>query len=412
MSSPEKPNVAVAMLGARMHYAVPRILAEAGLLERFFTDSYVGNKPLFSALLRLLKHAGGGNFAVRWLDRNDPRLPPRKVTSFESLGIRYALDRRHASKTAELDAVYAETNARFSKAILRRGLGASDTVWGFNTASVELFRTAKSEGRRCILEQTILPKRLEAELLRKVALDWVGWQPGFDPLQDHSLLAERETEEWALADLIVAGSEFVADGLVECGVERTKISVIPYGVDPERFPPPQTARSAEGPLRVLFVGEVGLRKGAPYLLEALQTLGPEKVQARFAGRISLDPALLAPFGEVAEFLGAVPRQDMPHLYKWAQVFILPSIVEGSATASYEALMAGLPVVATPNTGTIVRDGVEGRIVSARNTSAIADTLSDYINNPDLLDLHGKNAFAAQDRISLERYGRDIVALFK
>jgi glycosyltransferase involved in cell wall biosynthesis len=226
------------------------------------------------------------------------------------------------------------------------------------------------------------------------------------------LLADREAEEWALADLIVAGSDFVAQGLAECGVDRSKIRVIPYGVDPDRFASQEKLCQIDGPLRVLFVGEVGLRKGVPYLLDALQSLGPTKVQAKFAGSVALDASRIAPYRNVAEFLGPVPRADMPGLYHWAQVFVLPSIVEGSATASYEALMAGLPVVATPNTGTVVRDGVEGFIIPARDARAIERAISGYVTNPKLLQSHSGNAIAARDRISVTRYGRDLEALFK
>lgn len=412
MTAPGKPKVAVAMLGARMHYAVPRILAEAGLLSRFYTDSYVGNKPALVTGLRLMQRVTGGQLATRWLGRDAPGLPAERVTSFEALGLRYAFARRRAKDTAELKAVFAATNARFARAVLRKGLGEADTLWGFNTASVELFRAAKTDGRRCVLEQTILPNRLETLLLRDVAADWPGWQPGLGLSQDPDLLARREAEEWALADLIVAGSDFVAEGLAECGVDRARIRVIPYGIDPAAFPPPEAPRPAEGPLRLLFVGEVGLRKGVPYLLEVLRELGPEKVRARFAGRIALDPARLAPYREVAEFLGAVPRADMPDLYRWAQVFTLPSIVEGSATASYEALMACLPVIATANAGSLVRDGIDGHIVPAGDSAAIAAALNDYISEPERVVAESRNARAARESISFARYGRDLLALFE
>ena len=58
-------------------------------------------------------------------------------------------------------------------------------------------------------------------------------------------------------------------------------------------------------------------------------------------------------------VGAVPRsQVVPH-FEWADVFFMPSVCEGSATVTYEALMSGLPVIATPNPGSVVIDGVNG-----------------------------------------------------
>lgn len=161
----DRRRVTVAMLGARMHYAVPRLLHEAGLLERFFTDSYIGNKPLLRAMLQALPRRLAEGAVRRWLGREDARLPPACVTSFETLGLRYAMARRRATTHEEMERVFTTTARCFNSAILRRLPEATETVWGFNTAALELFETVKRNGVVCILEQTILPRRLEAALL-------------------------------------------------------------------------------------------------------------------------------------------------------------------------------------------------------------------------------------------------------
>ena len=128
-------------------------------------------------------------------------------------------------------------------------------------------------------------------------------------------------------------------------------------------------------LRVLFAGEVGLRKGAPYLLEALRQLGAGEVEARFAGPIALSPEKLASYGDVASFPGPVPRVQMPALYRWADVLALPSVCEGSATVVYEALAAGVYVITTPNAGSVLSGASEfGEIVPTRDVEAIVAAL--------------------------------------
>jgi glycosyltransferase involved in cell wall biosynthesis len=99
------------------------------------------------------------------------------------------------------------------------------------------------------------------------------------------------------------------------------------------------------------------------------------VEARFAGAVALSPAKLLPYREVATFLGPVPRPAMAGLYGWADLFVLPSLFEGSATVTYEALATGVPVVCTPNTGSIVREGVDGTIVPAGSLEALEDALA-------------------------------------
>jgi len=57
--------------------------------------------------------------------------------------------------------------------------------------------------------------------------------------------------------------------------------------------------------------------------------------------------------------------------------VLPSICEGSATVTYEALASGVPVICTPKTGSMVRHGVDGNIVPIRNPEAIAQSIENY-----------------------------------
>ncbi len=368
-------KIAIAQLGARRHYAVPRILHQAGILERFFTDSYIGNKPWLEAALRAVPGPVRPRAVERWLGRKEPAIPPEKVTSFELFGLRYARARARARNRRELVQVFAEHARRFNELVLAHGLGDADAVWGFNGASLELFRWAKGRGLRCILEQTMAPHRVYYRLMRREKERWPGWQPGLELLDpDEDPRVVREEEEWGLADVIVCGSEFVVGGVRECGGPVEKCRVVPYGVDIQRYRRNRHAkRDPDGKIRVLFAGEVGLRKGAPYLLEALRELGPDKVEARFAGRVVLAPEKLKRYREVATFMGPVPRSQMPELYAWADVCVLPSVCEGSALVLYEALASGLSVVCTANTGAMV--GPRVLMVPVGNVAALRRVLA-------------------------------------
>jgi glycosyltransferase involved in cell wall biosynthesis len=366
----------VAQLGARMHYAVPRIFHEAGILERLYTDSYVGNKPWLVRTLGLIPAPLRSGAAGRLLGRTDECIPPAKVTSFDAFGLQYARAQRRARGTAELARIYADFARRFGERIVARRPDA-DAIWAFNGAALELFRWAKERGIRCILEQTSAPKRLARGLVAEELERWPGWQPGLRLPPEPDPLAEREEEEWALADHIVAGSQFVVDGIHRCGGPAHRCSVVPYGVDTKRFASaaPGAKQSSPGRLRVLFAGEVGLWKGVPYLLEALRQLGPEDVEARFAGCVALARDKLAPYHQVATFLGPVPRSKMPELYRWADVLVMPSLSEGGPVVVYEALAAGVYVITTPNAGSVLpKASALGEIVPIRNAEAITEAL--------------------------------------
>jgi glycosyltransferase involved in cell wall biosynthesis len=107
-------------------------------------------------------------------------------------------------------------------------------------------------------------------------------------------------------------------------------------------------------------------------------------------------------------VGSVPRSEIEQHFKWADVFLLPSLCEGSATACYEALGYGLPVIATPNTGTVVRDGVEGFIVPVADEKAIADRLLELADCPHIFTRMSDSALKRAAEFSLEKYGERLL----
>jgi glycosyltransferase involved in cell wall biosynthesis len=100
---------------------------------------------------------------------------------------------------------------------------------------------------------------------------------------------------------------------------------------------------------------------------------------------------------------------MAGYYGWADVFLLPSVCEGSATVTYEAMGAGLPVIATPNTGSVVRDGTDGFIVPVRDADAVVAKVELLANEPDLRRHMGEQARARASDFTVAEYGRRLVS---
>jgi glycosyltransferase involved in cell wall biosynthesis len=381
------------------------------MLERLFTDSYIGNKPWLEALLKAIPVSKRPAALQRLLGRKDGVLPANKVTSFDLLGVWYVRAQRKAKHERTLEEVYREGAVRFADKVLKHGLTGCSVLWGFNGASLELFKHAKQQGIHCILDQTSNPKLLEQRLTEVEHERWHEWLIESGRFETKSILRDREHEEWALADTIVAGSEFVRNGLIQCGTSQNKIHVIPSGIDLTKFvireKPPFDGKR---PLRVLFVGRVSVMKGIPYLLEALASLGPDRVEARLIGGISICRSALEQYLDVVTAVGAVPRSLMAEQYQWADVFCFPSITEGSAAVTYEAIASGLPVITTPNAGAIVRDGIDGFIVPIRDADGLARAMSEYIEHPDLVACHKQAVAERRNEAGLERYRSDLVHL--
>jgi glycosyltransferase involved in cell wall biosynthesis len=198
-------------------------------------------------------------------------------------------------------------------------------------------------------------------------------------------MARREQAEWELADLVLCGSAYVKEAVERAGGPADRCRVVPYGYDLERAPSAQHSPicrepGPSRPLRVLFAGTLCLRKGAPYLLEAARRVCGDLVQWRAVGPSELTASARGRLAAKIELTGAVSRARMDEHYAWADVLVLPSISEGSANVCYEALARGLPVITTPNAGSVVRHGVDGFIVPIRDAAAIADRLVELAGN--------------------------------
>jgi glycosyltransferase involved in cell wall biosynthesis len=276
----------------------------------------------------------------------------------------------------------------------------------YNTAGEEVLAEARRRGLRAVVEQTIAPFAYERRLLAEERARFPRWEP--DPGEGPELdaYAQRERREWALADRVLCGSSFVRDAIAGEGGPGHKCVVVPYGVGGGYRLPPRPAHG--GPLRVLTVGAVGLRKGTPYAIEAARRMRG-RAAFRWVGPFKMAPQARAELGPDVEFTGGVPRPDVVAHYAWADVFLLPSLCEGSATATYEALTAGLPVVCTPNTGSVVRDGVEGFIVAPRDAEAIVGRLDELAADAPRRGAMAESARSRAAELDYDTYARALLA---
>lgn len=394
----------VAQLGARMHYAVPRIFYRAGVLGRLYTDICAVNG--WPRLLRALPSALRPPTLRRLLGRVPRGLPRDRITAFSSFGLEYARRRAAGGNRAEGTAVHLWAGRTFCELILRHDLDGVSGVYTFNSAGLELLRHARERGLLCVMEQTIAPAGVEDELLAAECTAFPDWQPPRGGDVHRAEFADRERAEWECADLVVCGSEFVRSGIAESGAPVRRCVVVPYGLDAGT-----SVHGRQEPgrrLRVLVGGAVCLRKGAPYVLGAA-CAAKALAEFRWCGKVALLPTASSRLGQHVDLRGPVARSEMAEHYAWADVFLLPSICEGSATVCYEALAAGLPVITTPNAGSVVRDGIDGFVVPIRDGEAIAQKLELLARDHERLAWMSANAIARSREYTLEKYGERLLA---
>ena len=126
------------------------------------------------------------------------------------------------------------------------------------------------------------------------------------------------------------------------------------------------------------------------------------------GSIGVSPKAETELRKNIELTGPVPRSEIFRHYTWADVFLLPSICEGSATVTYEAVSAGLPVICTRNAGSLVSDGVDGFIVPIHDASAVIQALSHFIAQPVRIGIFAARAKARAREFSIAGYSERLL----
>jgi glycosyltransferase involved in cell wall biosynthesis len=169
------------------------------------------------------------------------------------------------------------------------------------------------------------------------------------------------------------------------GIPPEKVHVIPYGVRLDHFT--RTEESPQNSFEVLFAGQVSLRKGIPYLLQAFSRLNHPNKRLTIVGAIQDDMRTLLstlPTGNVV-FTGTLPQSQLAKKMSASHLLVLPSIEEGLALVQGQAMACGCPVLATTATGAedLFTDGHEGFIVPDRNVDALTEKMQQIADDPAL-----------------------------
>ena len=236
----------------------------------------------------------------------------------------------------------------------------------------------------------------------------LGQKPGAHATQSYW---DRIAAEWDAADLVLVNSQWSADALTKQGVPEDKIIIAPQAID---FARSHTTAPvvAQGPLKVLWLGSIILRKGIQYLVEAARLLQKRKIEFLVAGSLGISDAAVASFPENVKTIGRITRDQLHDIYRQAHVFVLPTLSDGFAITQLEAMAHALPVVATPNCGRVVTDGVDGFIVPARDSQALAEALVRFDNDRNMLRAMSENALRTALRHDLPSNGIAIQKLVR
>ncbi|WP_240907412.1 glycosyltransferase family 4 protein [Paludisphaera rhizosphaerae] len=357
-------------------------LARAGMLRRFVTSFYHDPDGLSTAMARRLTPRLYDR-CRRFLERrHHEEIPADRVVGVPSVDLALKLESRLAGSRPQLKRLAARARTHWFDRRTAGELAGSrpEALLAFSdVASAVALPYCRRRGIATILSMVHGDVREEARVLR----DEEAHAPDFFPLYLGDASLDREEMDWLharrlrdleQADRILVPSEHIAATLEREGIARDRIRVIPYAADCRRFHP-LTQRRSDDSCTFLFAGGVSQRKGIKYLLEAWAKVRRPGWRLQLLGPM---PRRLGPIQglmEGVEPLGRVGHPEVPSHMAAADVFVFPSLFEGSAVVTYEALACGLPSIVTREAGSVVRDGVEGLIVPARSVDALAAAMT-------------------------------------
>jgi glycosyltransferase involved in cell wall biosynthesis len=332
--------------GARDGYQVARALQEVGLLETLVTDLYW---PADRTWARSVESIAPRKTSVALRCRHAEDLPSSSVASCWMSGLGSLM----ANKARWFPFHWERGAIRWCDRSLGRQAGRIATEKGAALLSYSYYaHSAFSHlvgdqprilfqlhphpaSVRSILQQE---RRLHPDCASSLDKEWELALPESD--------FHRLVEEVAMAQHWIAASHFTKQTLVDAGIPAERIAVIPYGIQLNVFSWKREACFSRGPLRLLFVGTLGQRKGIKYLVQALELLPPGSVELMVCGRAVDDLAIFRESRVAIQLYPSISAQGLLDAYRAADVFVFPSLAEGFAHVLLEAMASGLPIVAS------------------------------------------------------------------
>ena len=290
-------------------------------------------------------------------------------------------------------------------------LEACDFIHAMPGQALETFRSARKQGIRAVLNHATGPVRDWVEIMHP-EYERIGLKLEDVCPYDDAYFA-REDEEYALADYHCVASSVARSQLLARGISEDRIWLVPYGADTgERVFMPGATPSSDRGYRILFAGQVGIRKGLRALLDALAELKRPEWRVDFVGA-KLDESAK----DFAAYRGATPLAfhgpvSQRALAKWMQessVMVLPSLEEGFGLVVPQALDCGCPCIVSDRVGAkdLIRHRENGSIFPVNDSAALARELAWWAENPRRVDENftwttGAGALIAASEAALSR----------
>ena len=390
--------ITVSYSGVHTAFQCALAAEEVGLLDEFLCAFYDEPGMWGGRLSKLLGPAVLKNRSLTGIDASKVREHPWHELSFKL---------RSRFFNLEANSWIAASQAFDRWAAGRISDSTSSVVFGAENCAYKTFKIAKQRGIQCFYDSPGHNAKLWDEATREASA-----QTGipFRSTGDTPEITRRKNVEVELADRVLTYSDFHTKGVLERGVGRDRICEIPLWTDPVFWHPANEAPKRSGPLKVLFVGGVNLRKGVPFLVEAVRKVAPHATLTLIGAHDRDIKPCLRGMDSFVSAPGAVHKLRLREIYQEHDVFVLPSLGDSFGFVAMEAMACGLPVVITNHCGAPLPD--ESWRVPIMDPDAIAERLRYYLDKPEQLAIEGRTAREFAIHYTPQRFRAEIAAVFK
>jgi glycosyltransferase involved in cell wall biosynthesis len=291
------------------------------------------------------------------------------------------------------------TEWRFTSALLDQ-----DVAYIWPGTDLSTFQKAKAAG--CIVvAENINTHQMNSKRILDREYQRLGMIP-MHGISDQNAAVESSKLDYV--DFVYSPSPCVTSSLIDAGVPLEKIISTSYGLSSSDLFGPDVDEKAgqEDGFVAVFVGRIGIRKGVHLLLDYWVKSGV-KGTLKLVGNIEATARhLVEPYLARSGIQHVGFCRDLKQVYRDANLFLFPSLEEGSPLVTYLSLGAGLPSLVSPmGSGGIIRNGIDGMVIDPHDEAGWISAIRSLAGDPDLRATLGANARAHAEDYLWEKVGR-------
>ena len=268
--------------------------------------------------------------------------------------------------------------------------------------SPRIIKYLKKKKCKIILDVPIAPYKYRNEIKNELLTK-------FSEKQNKKII-DNEKFCFDNVDKIIAPSIFVKKEILKYEINKNKVKVIPFGINNDNYK--KNILNKKTGIDYCFAGILNNRKGVQYLLKAWESGNFLQDRLHLCGKLT--PGIRKEIKLMTNNSNIILPGfvDTAEYFKNCDVYVFPSLMEGSSKSIFEAMNRSMPIICTYESGSIINDGKEGFIIEKMNTKDILDKLLIFKENYELIEIMGKKSKESVSKYTWDFYAKQIIDEYK